>query len=139
MRIAVSQDRLPDAGRPRTIDDLLELCRGRRRARILFALLDGPQDVSALARELGLMVALVSQNLRPLRETGLVGRRRFKKQCVYSLSAAVGVVRSGGRIGLELVAADQSSVVLWEREQGRAARSTARPAAAVRARTGGAR
>ncbi len=56
------------------------------RLRIVAALCEGPENVGALAERLGLEPAIVSQQLRILRMSGLVGASRSEGFALYRLA-----------------------------------------------------
>jgi DNA-binding transcriptional ArsR family regulator len=67
-------------------DPLMALV-GRTRA-VLLATLDLPRTTTQLAGQLGLSPPAVSQHLKILRDTGLVGARRRGRMVLYQRTAA---------------------------------------------------
>lgn len=81
-----------------------------RRA-LLVALGKGSQDVSTLAKSLGVSIPLVSRNLGALFDEGLVEVTKDAKRRVYSLTSRVRVTQSG-KTSMSLRIASTNSHVL---------------------------
>lgn len=68
---------------------LFRLLSDRTRLSLLLALTEGEQNVTALARRLGLPQPSVSHHLALLKLHNLLGSRRNGKQIIYSLNGTV--------------------------------------------------
>lgn len=91
---------------------VLSILAGRVRREILFSLARGEKDVATLAGALRVRVPLVSSNLRPLREHGLVEVEQRARRRVYRLGRAASAVVRGGEIRLTIVTRDKSTVCI---------------------------
>jgi DNA-binding transcriptional ArsR family regulator len=75
-----------DAARSDHLAEILKALSHSTRLRIVAALCEGSANVGALAARLGLEQAIVSQQLRILRMSGLVSSERIDGFAVYALA-----------------------------------------------------
>jgi DNA-binding transcriptional ArsR family regulator len=75
-----------DADRSDHLAGILKALAHPARLRIVAALCEGPENVGALAGRLGLEPAIVSQQLRILRMSGLVEASRSEGYAIYRLA-----------------------------------------------------
>jgi DNA-binding transcriptional ArsR family regulator len=75
-----------DAGFVAALADTMFALSTPNRVQILYALLDGPHDVSELIKTLGIEQSAVSHQLRVLREAALVRAEREGIRRVYALA-----------------------------------------------------
>lgn len=81
--------------------DLFSQTADPTRLRVLLYLLDGEQCVCSISEQLDVSVSAVSHQLRRLRTSGLISRRKQGRHIYYSL--ADGHVRTLISVGLEHV------------------------------------
>lgn len=112
MKLRLREDGARRPGVPECLADLVQVCHSSVRIEILFALADGPLEVTVLAGMVELAVARVSHHLRPLREAGWVSARRMQQRKEYTLERCVLVGRSGEGVCLEVRAADGAGLLL---------------------------
>lgn len=89
-----------------SLDVVLNILAGRVRREILLSLARGKKDVTTLARAQRRNIAMISGNLRPLREHRLVMIEQDAKRRIYQLAPIVCVRKRGPSVKLSIVTRD---------------------------------